>query len=37
MMITDYNQMEVREIVAIYEVLGFRFVIEDGKIKRVED
>lgn len=32
MMVTDYNEMSLYELLSIYEKLGFTFLIEDGKI-----
>ena len=32
MIITDYNKMNIEEIMVIYEYIGISFLIEDGKI-----
>ena len=35
MIVTDYNEMNVEEIVSIYENLNVTFLIEDGNIVKV--
>ena len=35
MIVTDYNKMNIEEIVSIYENLNITFLIEDGKIVKV--
>lgn len=32
MVITDYNKMNIEEIMVIFEYIGISFLIEDGKI-----
>lgn len=32
MVITDYNKMNIEEIMVIYEFIGISFLIEDGRI-----
>ena len=35
MIVTDYNKMNIEEIFSIYENLNVTFLIEDGKIVKV--
>lgn len=35
MIVTDYNEMNLEEIISIYENLNITFLIEDGKIVKV--
>ena len=35
MIVTDYNEMNIEEIISIYENLDITFLIEDGKIVKV--
>ena len=35
MIVTDYNKMNLEEIFSIYEILNVTFLIEDGKIVKV--
>ena len=35
MIVTNYNEMSLYELLSIYERLEFTFLIEDGKIVKV--